>query len=309
VGIEPSKEIWMDGEWVPWEDANVHVLTHGLHYGTGVFDGMRAYATARGPAIFRLQEHVDRLFRSAHIYGMTIPFTASEIADVCRAAVARSGMSAGYIRPLVYRGAGDMGLVLRDIPVRVSVSMWGWGTYLGDDAVKFGARVRVSSWRRHDPNIVPVAAKGTGPYINSALAKSEALAAGYDEAVMLNSNGFVAEGSGENIFVVRNGAVSTPPESAGILPGITRQSVMTILADLGYEIVERDLLRTDLYVADEIFFTGTGAEITPVREVDDRVVGTGAVGEVTRCVQENYFKIVSGQVDKYFPWLEFISQD
>lgn len=304
--IEHSKEVWMDGEWVAWADAKVHILTHALHYGTGVFDGMRAYETPRGPAIFRLREHVARLFRSAAMYRMKIPYGADEIEGVCRDAVLRNGLEACYVRPLVWRGFGEMGLVLDNVPVQVSVSVWRWGTYLGDDALKNGARVSVSSWRRNDPNIVPVAAKATGPYVNSALAKAEALAAGYDEAIMLNSNGFVAEGSGENIFVVRDGVISTPPESSGILPGITRQSVMTICADLGHEVVERDILRTDLYVADEIFFTGTGAEITPVREVDDRRVGSGTVGDITRKTQETYFEIVSGQRDEYGAWLDYL---
>lgn len=302
--ITPTEKVWMDGTLVPWEQATVHVLTHSLHYGSGVFEGIRAYETKNGPAIFRLTDHIRRLFQSAKIYSIEIPYAPEVIVEACRETVRANGLPACYIRPLVYLGYGEMGLNPLPCPVNVSIVTWPWGAYLGEEGMSRGVRLAVSSWRRHDPNIIPPAAKGTGQYINSQLAKVEAIRAGYDEAVMLNPQGFVAEASGENIFIVRDGELITPPESAGALVGITRDSVMTIARDLGITVREHDLVRTDLYTADECFVTGTAAEVTPVREIDDRQIGIGMAGPLTKKVQEVFFATVKGEVDRYADWLE-----
>lgn len=302
--IQKTAKIWMDGEFVPWDEANVHVLTHSLHYGMGVFEGVRAYPTDNGPAIFRLTDHVRRLRSSAHLFMMDTPYTADELVEAIKATVRVNDVESCYIRPLIYLGYGEMGLNPLPCPVNVSIAIWPWGSYLGDEGVKNGVRMKVSSWRRMDPNVNPVAAKGTGIYINSSLAKVEALKAGYDEAIMLNSQGFVAECTGENIFIVKNDKVITPPLSAGALDGITRDSVMTIARDLGYEVITENLLRHDLYLADEAFCTGTAAEVVPIRSVDDREIGTP--GPVTRKIQETYQAAVHGHVEQYKDWLEFV---
>jgi branched-chain amino acid aminotransferase len=302
--IEKTAKIWMDGELVDWDDAQVHVLTHTLHYGSGVFEGIRAYPTSEGPAVFRLTDHIERLHRSAHLFLMDLPYSVEELVEATRETIRVNDVESCYVRPLAYLGYGEMGLNPLPCPVNVSIAVWPWGTYLGDEGIKHGVRMKVSSWRRMDPNVNPVAAKGTGIYINSSLAKVEALKAGYDEAILLNTHGFVAECTGENIFVVRDGVLLTPPLSSGALEGITRDSVMTIARDLGYEVVESDLLRSDLYSADEAFLSGTAAEIVPMREVDDREIGEP--GEITRKIQETYFAAVHGEVEQYRHWLDYV---
>jgi branched-chain amino acid aminotransferase len=303
--IEKSETIWMDGKLVPWDEAKIHVLTHSLHYGSGVFEGIRAYETKKGPAVYRLTDHIARLYRSAKIYTIEIPYTPDELIEATKETVRASGLPACYIRPLVYLGYGEMGLNPLLSPVNVSIAVWPWGAYLGDEGVQHGVRMKISSWRRHDPNIIPPAAKGTGQYINSQLAKVEAIKAGYDEAIMLNPQGFVAEATGENIFIVRDGEILTPPLATGALIGITRDSVMKIGRDLGIPVHESELVRTDLYTADEVFVCGTAAEITPVREIDDRVVGEP--GPVTKKVQEIFHAAVHGDLDQYSSWLEHVS--
>lgn len=300
--IEATEKIWMDGELVDWADAKIHVLTHTLHYGSGVFEGIRAYPTSRGPAIFRLTDHIRRLHDSASLLLMDLPYSVEELVDATKETVRVNDVESCYIRPIAFLGYGEMGLNPLPCPVQVSIAVWPWGTYLGDEGLKRGVRMKISTWRRMDPNINPVAAKGTGIYINSSLAKVEALKGGYDEAILLNTNGTVSEATGENLFVVRDGVLMTPPLSAGALEGITRDTVMTVARDLGYEVREQSLLRTDLYLADEAFLSGTAAEIVPIREVDDRTIGDP--GEITRKIQETYFSIVHGEVEKYQDWLE-----
>jgi branched-chain amino acid aminotransferase len=304
--IQPVDKIWMDGELVDWADATIHVLTHGLHYGSGVFEGLRAYQTPRGPAVFRLNEHIRRLFRSAHVYLMDIPFTQEEIVEAVRQTVLANGLPSCYIRPLVYRGYAEMGLNPLPAPVNVIVAVWGWGLYLGEESVENGVRVKISSWKRNDHNTLPPMAKGTGQYINSSLAKVEALKGGYDEAIMLNHAGYVTDGSGENVFVVKDGALLTPPTSAGCLDGITRESIIAIARDQGYEVAERDLSRFDLYAADEAFFTGTAAEVVPIREVDDRALGSNGRGPVTKELQSIFLGATRGEIEKYQRWLTYV---
>jgi branched-chain amino acid aminotransferase len=303
--IEKTSKIWMDGNLVDWDEAKVHVLTHTLHYGSGVFEGIRAYPTARGPAVFRLTDHMRRLHDSAGLLHMDIPYSVEELVAATKETIRVNEVDSCYIRPLAYLGYGEMGLNPLPCTVNVSIAVWPWGTYLGDDGVKHGVRMKISTWRRMDPNINPVAAKGTGIYINSSLAKVEALHGGYDEAILLNTSGSVAEATGENVFVVKDGVLRTPPLSAGALEGITRDSVMSIARDLGYEVREEDLLRTDLYLAEEAFLCGTAAEIVPIREVDDREIGDP--GEITRKIQETYFATIHGEVERYADWLEYAS--
>ena len=302
--LQKVDKIWMDGELVDWDDAKIHILTHTLHYGSGVFEGIRAYATSQGAAVFRLTEHIERLFNSAKVFLIDIPYTQVQLVDAVKATVRANGLDECYIRPIVYLGYGEMGLNPLPCPVNVSIAVWPWGTYLGDEGVKHGVRVKISTWQRHDPNAVPPAAKGTGMYINSSMAKVEALKAGYDEAVLLSPQGFVSECSGENVFVVKRGKLFTPPTSAGALEGITRDSVITIARDLGYEVAEANLLRSDLYTVEEAFLTGTAAEVVPMRSVDDREIGEP--GPITRSIQETYFAAVRGQVDRYKDWLEHV---
>jgi branched-chain amino acid aminotransferase len=301
--IEKTDKIWMDGTLVPWDEAKVHVLTHTLHYGSGVFEGIRAYPTSKGPAVFRLTDHMRRLHDSAELFLMELPYSVEELVEATKETIRANAVDSCYIRPIAFLGYGEMGLNPLPCSVNVSIALWPWGTYLGDDGVKNGVRMKVSSWRRMDPNVNPVAAKGTGIYINSSLAKVEALKGGYDEALLLNTNGSVAEATGENVFLVKDGVLRTPPLSAGALEGITRASVMTIARDLGYEVEEHELLRTDLYLADEAFLTGTAAEIVPIRSLDDREIGPP--GEMTRKIQETYFAAVHGEVEKYKDWLEY----
>jgi len=302
--IEKTEKIWMDGALVLWDDARIHVLSHSLHYGSGVFEGIRTYATADGPAVFRLTDHIQRLLDSAKLIMMEIPFSRDELVEACKLTVRESGLDSCYLRPIAYLGYGEMGLNPLPCPVNVSIAVWPWGAYLGEESLATGVRVKISSWRRMDPNVNPVAAKGTGIYINSSLAKVEAVKAGYDEAIMLNTQGFVAECTGENVFIVKDGVVMTPPTSSGALAGITRDSIMTIARDFGYPVVEQQLLRHDLYLADEAYLTGTAAEVVPIRSVDDREIGSR--GEITRTLQETYFAAVRGEVEQYKDWLEYV---
>jgi branched-chain amino acid aminotransferase len=305
--ITEVDKIWMDGELVDWRDAKVHVLSHAIHYGSGVFEGIRAYETSRGAAVWHLEEHLKRLFRSAKLYHMDIPYSIEAITDGVKDVIRANGLNACYIRPVVMRGYGEMGVNPLNAPVNVFIAVWPWGAYLGDDALEQGVRIKISSWRRNSQNSLPAAAKASGQYINSVLAKVESLKAGYDEAIMLNEAGMITDGSGENVFVLRDGVLTTPPISAGCLDGITRQSVMTIARDLGYEVREENLVRTDLYNADEAFFTGTAAEITPIREVDDRVVGEGHRGPVTKELQGAFFSATKGETERYVSWLTYVN--
>jgi len=305
--ITPTEKIWMDGELVDWDKATVHVLTHSLHYGMGVFEGIRAYATPSGPAIFRLREHTRRLFRGARILQMDIPYSEDEVFEAIKATVRANGLDSCYIRPIAYLGYGEMGLNPLPCKVQFAIAVWAWGAYLGEEGIRNGIRLKVSSWARHDPRAMPTAAKATGMYINSSLAKVEAMRAGYDEALMCTTSGLISEGTGENVFVVRDGHIfMPPPSSAGALEGITADAVITIARDLGYTVTEREMRRTDLYVADEAFLTGTAAEIVPIASVDDRPVGTGEPGSITRAIQAMFFSIVRGEVDQYKDWLEYV---
>jgi branched-chain amino acid aminotransferase len=296
----------MDGELVNWDDAKIHILTHTLHYGLGVFEGIRAYATDSGPAVFRLTDHIVRLFDSAKIFMIEIPFTIDQLVEAVKDTVRVNGLPECYIRPIVYLGYGEMGLNPLNCAVNVSIAVWPWGTYLGADGIKHGVRMKISSWQRHDPNAIPPAAKGTGMYINSCLAKVEALKAGYDEAILLSPQGFVSECTGENIFLIKHGRLVTPPVQAGALQGITQNSVMAIAHDLGYEVAIDNILRSDLYTADEAFLSGTAAEVVPIRSVDDRPVGAGEPGPITRKIQEVFEAAVRGKVDRHKDWVEHV---
>jgi branched-chain amino acid aminotransferase len=302
--VETADLIWMNGEFVAWEDAKVHVLTHGLHYGTGVFEGVRCYDTEIGPAIFRHADHLDRLFKSAELYYMPIPFEREQLRQATLDLIARNGFRECYIRPIVFRGYGTMGLFPLDAPVDVCVATWKWPAYLGDDSKLKGVRAKVSSWRRisHD-SLIPHA-KASGQYLNSILAKIESHKAGYEEAILLDEHGHVCEGSGENLFVVRDGAIATPPHTSGILDGINRKSAVQIARDLGLDVTERHLARSELYLADEVFMTGTAAELVPVVEIDDHAVGTGAPGDITRSVQRAFDDALHGRSERYREWLD-----
>lgn len=302
--ITPTPKIWMNGQLVDWESATIHVLTHTLHYGMGVFEGIRAYETDRGPGIFRLTDHIVRLHNSAKILGMPLPYGVDELIAACKETVASTGLPGCYVRPIAYYGYGEMGLNTLPCKADVAVACWPWGAYLGDDALTKGVRMKISSWVRHNHNSMPPAAKTTGNYVNSSLAKVEALKAGYDEAIILNPGGFVSECTGENIFVVRNGVILTPPLSAGALEGITQNSVMAIAKDLGFEVRVTDIVRSDLYIADEIFVCGTAAEVGSVNSVDDREVP--CPGPITMAIGTEYAKVVRGKVDKYKDWVEHV---
>jgi branched-chain amino acid aminotransferase len=303
--IQPVEKVWINGELVNWEDATTHVLTHALHYGTGVFEGIRCYETPRGPAVFRLRDHLARMERSAQIFLMEIPFSIDELVDATHDLIKVNALTSCYVRPIAYRGfGGEMGVNPEKNPIDVAIAVWAWGTYLGEEALRDGVRMTVSSWRRGDPNIIPPQAKVTGAYVNAAMAKLEAVRAGFDEAIMLNPDGFVSEATGENLFIVRGGEILTPPLIAGPLPGITRDSIIKIAADLGMPLFERSLTRADLYTAEEVFCTGTAAEVTPVREIDGRLVQPGPI---TQTLQQKYFAIVKGEDEKYSDWLDYVS--
>jgi branched-chain amino acid aminotransferase len=292
----------MNGSLVDWDKAQVHVLTHTLHYGTGVFEGIRAYETDKGPAIFRLTDHIKRLYNSAHILGMDMPYSVEEIVQATKDTVTSTGLPSCYVRPIAYYGYGEMGLNTLPCKVDIAIACWPWGAYLGDDALGKGVRMKISSWTRHDHNTMPPAAKTVGNYVNSSLAKVEALKAGYDEAIMLAPNGLVAECTGENIFCVRNGVILTPPLSAGALEGITQNSVTRIAKDLGFDIRVDNIARSDLYIADEIFVCGTAAEVGSVSSVDDRAVP--CPGPMTKAIATTYAKAVRGQDPRYADWCE-----
>jgi branched-chain amino acid aminotransferase len=300
--ITPTPKIWMNGDLVDWDDARIHVGTHTLHYGTGVFEGIRAYETSQGPAVFRLTDHIVRLHNSGKILGMPIPYTVEELVEATKATVASTGLPACYVRPIAYYGYGEMGLNTMPCSVDMAIMCWPWGAYLGDDAVGKGVRLKTSSWTRHDHNIMPPAAKTTGNYVNSSLAKVEALKAGYDEAIMLAGNGLIAECSGENVFVSRHDKLISPPLSAGALEGITQNTVITLAHDLGYACVLDNLTRSDLYIADEMFLVGTAAEVSSVNSVDDRPIP--CPGPKTQAIADLYGRVVRGQEDQYKDWCE-----
>jgi len=302
-GIEKSQFVWVNGDFVPWDDCKVHVLTHAIHYGSAVFEGMRCYETTRGPAVFRLPEHSQRLLDSAKVYRMPLEFTAEQITAGVLATIAVNKLRACYIRPIVFRGYRALGVNPLTCPVETIIATFPWGKYLGKDAVENGVDVRVSSWQRMHPNTLPALAKTSANYANSALIKMEALSDGYAEGVALDIHGNVSEGSGENIFLVRHGKLMTPSLSCSILPGITRETVMTLARERGIEVVEAEIPRTALYHADELFFTGTAAEITPIRSVDRQQVGAGKRGPVTAMLQEDFFGIISGKVADRHGWL------
>ena len=300
--IKKTEKIWMDGKFVAWDNAKVHVLTHTLHYGLGVFEGIRCYKTEKGSAIFRLDEHVDRLFNSAHIFMIGIPFSRKEIRDAIIQTVKVNRMRECYIRPLVYLGYGAMGLYPKDNPVNVSIAVWPWGAYLGDDGLKNGIKIKVSSFTRHHVNAAMTKGKVCGYYVNSQIAKKEAVICGYDEALLLDTEGYVSEASGENIFIVRGPTVKTTPLTS-ILEGITRDSIIQLAKDNKIPVSEERFTRDELYIADEAFFTGTAAEVTPIREVDGRIIGCGSRGKITKKLQTMFFDIVKGKNKKYEHWL------
>jgi len=303
--IEKADKIWMNGELVDWDLANVHVLTHTLHYGNGVFEGIRAYETDNGPAVFRLTPHIERLFRSAKILCIDIPYSVDELVDAVKETVKVNNLPSCYIRPLAYLSYGEMGLNPLPCSVDVAIATWPWGAYLGDEGINSGVRMMISSWQRHDPNAMPPAAKGCGHYINSPMAKVQAVRAGYDEAILLSPQGHVSECTGENLFLVRNGVIVTPPTSAGALAGITQDSVRQIALDLGIEYREGNILRSDLYTAEEAFLSGTAAEVVPIRSVDDREIGDP--GPITKAIQERFFEAVRGKRPEYSNWNEYVT--
>ena len=304
--MEKSEWIWMNGEFVAWEDAQVHVLSHGLHYGTGVFEGIRCYETERGPAVFRHREHLERLAKSAELYYLQMPYAPEQIREATNELIARNGLDSCYIRPLAFRGYGEMGLYAPTGPVDVVVAVWPWGAYLGEEGKRKGVRAKVSSWRRISPAGLIPHAKASGQYLNSILAKTEAAQSGYDEAILLDEDGLVCEGSGENIFVLREGELVTPGHTNSILDGISRKSLIQIAGDLGYTVVERDIARAELYIADEIFLCGTAAELVPVREIDGHELGEP--GEVTRMIQDKYEDALHGRAPEYAEWLDLVPQ-
>jgi branched-chain amino acid aminotransferase len=304
--VEQADLIWQNGELVAWEDAKVHVLTHGLHYGTGVFEGERAYETPHGTAIFRNRDHLERLFKSAELYYMPIPYTLEELRTATHELIAANELRECYVRPIVYRGYGQMGLYPLDCNVEVSIAAWPWGSYLGEEGKRLGVRAKVSTWRRISSDSLIPHSKASGQYLNSVLAKIEATKAGYQEAILLDSQGFVSEGSGENIYAVRDGQIVTPPQTAGILDGISRKSVIQIARDHGYEVIERNLARAELILAEEVFLTGTAAELVPVREIDDHAIGDGTPGPMTRQIQSTFDDALHGRDPRYVEWLDVV---
>jgi branched-chain amino acid aminotransferase len=303
--MQETDKIWMNGELVDWHDAKVHVGVHGLHYGTGVFEGIRCYETPKGPAVFRLADHLQRLHDSARLLYMEIPYTVEELREATHALVRVNGLPACYIRPISFFGYGSLGVHTRGNPVETVLMSWPWGAYLGEESLSKGITAKISSWKRVGANVIPHVSKATGIYLNSMLATTEAQRAGYDEGILLTDDGYVADGPGENIFVVREGRILTPPLSTSILPGITRDSVIQIAQDLGYVVEETSIIRTDLALADEVFMTGTAAEVTPVRAVDDVEIG---VGPVTQEIQQHYLDTVNGRSERWGHWLDVVEQ-
>ena len=301
--MDATEKIWMNGELVDWDDARIHVGVHGLHYGTGVFEGIRCYDTPRGPAVFRLTDHMQRLHNSARLLSMELPYSVDELRGACNELLGANGLAECYIRPIAFYGYGRLGVSARDNPVETVIMSWPWGTYLGEDALANGIRAKISTWQRIPANVVPHASKATGVYLNSMLAVNEARRAGYDEAILLTPDGSVADGPGETIFVVSGGTVLTPDLATGILHGITRDSIIQIAHDLGLEVVEKNLIRSDLYLADEVFMCGTAAEVTPLRSIDDIEIG---VGPVTLELQKAYLDTVRGASDRWAQWRELV---
>jgi len=301
-----TEKIWLDGELVKWEDAKVHVLAHALHYGTAYFEGIRCYELADGKsAVFRLEEHMRRLADSGKILGFPLPYTVEQLCKATAEVIRANNLKACYIRPLAFLGLGELGIYAPNNPVNVCIAVWPWGAYLGDEGLKNGIRAKVSSFTRHHVNVMMTKSKTSGNYVNSVLAKAEVKKGGYDEAIMLDSEGYVSEASGENIFIVRDGKIKTTPFTS-ILPGITRDSIITLARDKGYEVVEERFTRDELYIADEAFFTGTAAELTPIREVDDRQIGAGRRGPVTEDIQKTFFDVIKGKDAKYKKWLAYL---
>jgi branched-chain amino acid aminotransferase len=305
VIVHETEKIWMNGELVDWGDAKVHVGVHGLHYGSGVFEGIRCYDTEKGPAVFRLGEHLQRLHNSARLLHMQIPFSVDELRAATNELIGANGLPECYIRPIAFYGYGQLGVAARGNPVEAVIMSWPWGSYLGEEGLTNGIRAKISSWQRIPPNVVPHVSKATGVYLNSMLAVTEANNAGYEEAILLTPEGTVADGSGENIFVVRDGVIYTPDLATGILPGITRDTVMQIAQDLGYSLVQKAIIRSDLYLADEVFMCGTAAEVTPLRSIDDHEIG---VGDVTREIQRAYLDTVRGKSERWSQWLDHVPQ-
>ncbi len=299
--MQTTEKIWMNGELVDWDDAKIHVGTHGLHYGSGVFEGIRCYETPNGPAVFRLTDHLQRLHNSARLLHIQLPYTLDEIRTASMELIVRNGLASCYLRPIAFVGYGELGVSAVGNPIDVVIMSWPWGAYLGEEGMRTGIRAKISSWQRVGPNVIPHVAKATGIYLNSMLAVTEANKAGYDEAILLTAEGFVADGSGENIFVAKDGVLYTPDLSTGILPGITRDTVIQIAQDLGYTVVPKSLIRSDLLLADEVFMCGTAAEVTPIREVDDVEVG---VGPITLEIQKAYLATVKGESDRWAHWRE-----
>jgi branched-chain amino acid aminotransferase len=305
--MQELEKIWMNGELIDWADAKIHVGSHGLHYGSGVFEGIRAYETPKGSAVFRLTEHLQRLQNSAQLLNMKLPYTVADLHGASTELIRTNGVAECYLRPLAFFGYGELGVAAADNPVDVVIMSWPWGTYLGAEGIEKGIRAKISSWARVGPNVIPHVAKATGIYLNSMLAVMEANRAGYDEAILLTQDGFVADGSGENVFLVKDGTIYTPDLSASILPGITRDTIIQISQDLGFSVVQKQLIRTDLYLADEVFMTGTAAEVTPLREVDDQPIGPP--GPVTLAIQKAYLDTVRGKSERWSHWLEYATTE
>ena len=303
--MQELEKIWMNGELIDWADAKIHVGSHGLHYGSGVFEGIRAYETPKGSAVFRLTDHLRRLEDSAKLLYMDLPYSSDELKAASLELIGANGRAECYLRPIAFYGYGELGVSAAGNPVEVVIMSWPWGTYLGEEGMRMGIRAKISSWKRVGPNVIPHVSKATGIYLNSMLAVTEANRAGYDEAILLTDEGFVADGSGENIFTVRDGTIYTPDLSASILPGITRDTIIQIAQDLGHRVIEKTLIRTDLYLADEVFMCGTAAEVTPIREIDDHVVGPP--GPVTLEIQQAYLDTVRGRSERWAHWLEYAS--
>lgn len=304
--INPTKYIWFNGELVPWENATVHVMTHALHYGSSVFEGVRCYHAPKGPAVFRLAPHTRRLFDSAKIYRMELPYSQAQISDACKTVVRENGLNSAYLRPLVWRGYGELGVMPLKNPVEVMVAAVEWGAYLGAEALENGVDVAVSSWQRVAPNTLPAMAKAGGNYLSSQLIVMEAQRHGYAEGIALDTNGNLSEGSGENLFVIRDGVIFTPPLTAALLPGITRDTIITLARELGHEVREQNLPREALYLADELFFTGTAAEVSPIRSVDHITIGAGKRGPITTAVQKAFFGLFNGETEDKWGWLEYV---
>jgi len=304
--MQKAEKIWLNGKLIPWDEAKIHVLSHALHYATAVFESVRCYETEKGPALFRLRDHMQRLINSAKIYQMNIPYSIEELSTAAKEVVKANGFRESYVRPIAYYGYGELGVNPLGNPVNVSIASWVWGAYLGEEEMQKGVRCKISSWCKVDSRMLPPQAKASANYGNSVLARLEAIDCGYDEAIQLNREGMICEGSGENIFILKNGVLITPPPEAGALLGITMDSVITIAKDMGIPFVSRNITREELFLADEAFFTGTAAEITPIREVDGRIIGNGGRGEITAKLQEKFFEVVRGKDERYYHWLEFI---